>query len=217
MTTEMLERIGQAVEACEPEEAESLTREALSQDVDPFQILDTLTDVIRKVGDGFGCGDLFLPDLIGAADAMAAATAVIESQPEFRAESIISKGIVVIGTVYGDIHNIGKSLVATLLSAAGYQVHDLGVNVQAAQFVQAVKEHKATVVGLSSLMTTTAMEQEKILEQLQQEGLRATVKVIVGGGGVSREFAEMIGADGYAPTAPGAVELVSTLLGEKVE
>jgi methylmalonyl-CoA mutase cobalamin-binding domain/chain len=122
-------------------------------------------------------------------------------------------GVVVIGTVFGDIHDIGKNMVATLLRAAGFVVHDLGINITAAAFVDAVAKHNAQVLALSALLTTTAPEQKKVIELLREAGLREQVKVIVGGGGITAAFADSIGADGYDATAPGAVKLARRLLG----
>jgi len=122
---------------------------------------------------------------------------------------------VAIGTVYGDIHDIGKALVAALLTAGGFHVIDLGINVGAEQFLQAVRESEPQILAMSALMTTTAPEQEKVLRVLESEGLRNQVKVMVGGGGITREFAEQIGADGYGSTAPEAVRLANELLGLK--
>jgi 5-methyltetrahydrofolate--homocysteine methyltransferase len=125
-----------------------------------------------------------------------------------------SLGIVVAGTVFGDIHSIGKTMVTTLLTAAGYEVEDLGVNVKAEAFVEAIKKHGANLLAMSALMTTTMTEQEKVIDVLKKEGIREKVKVMVGGAAVTDEFAEEIGADGYDPTAPGAVALANKLLGK---
>jgi methylmalonyl-CoA mutase cobalamin-binding domain/chain len=129
-----------------------------------------------------------------------------------RGETPRSLGTVAIGTVFGDIHSIGKTMVATMLAAAGYTVRDLGVNVPAGEFVKAVADGGVEVLAMSALLTTTAPEQRRVLGLLEEKGLRDRVKVIVGGGAITQEFADEIGADGYGSTAPGAVELVKRIL-----
>ena len=120
----------------------------------------------------------------------------------------------VIGSVHGDMHNIGKTMVCTLLTADGFEVIDLGINVETQQFIKAVKEHNANIVAMSALLTTTAQEQKNVIEALKAEGLRDSVKIMVGGGAISEGFAESIGADGYDPTAPGAVDLAREFVGK---
>jgi len=144
---------------------------------------------------------------------MLAATPALEQEIDRRGVEKQNLGTVVIGTVKGDIHNIGKSMVATLLTAEGFDVRDLGVDVPAATFVQAVRGHGAEVLALSALMTTTAPQLRKVIELLKAEGLRESTKVMVGGGGITGAFAESIEADGYDPTAPGAVRLAVSFVG----
>jgi methanogenic corrinoid protein MtbC1 len=122
-------------------------------------------------------------------------------------------GTVVAGTVFGDIHSIGKSMVCTLLTAGGFEVHDLGVNIKAEEFLEAVEKYQADILAMSALLTTTAIEQRKVIDVLKAKGIREKVKVMVGGGAITAEFAKSIGADGYDPTAPGAVELARRLVG----
>ncbi len=210
---EILQGLGQAVTDCDPEAAADWARQAVEEQVDPLVALAALTDAIRAVGDGFACGDLWLPDLIAAAEAMSAGTTILEAEIARRGVRHEGLGVVVIGTVLGDIHDIGKNMVATLLRAAGFSVHDLGINIKAEEFVDAVNRYDARLLALSALLSTTAAEQKKVIELLKGAGLRDRVKVIVGGGGITREFAGSIGADGYDPTAPGAVKLAHTLLG----
>ena len=124
-----------------------------------------------------------------------------------------SLGTIVIGTVYGDIHTIGKTMVATMLTAEGFTVHDAGINVTAEQFIEGIKKHGADILAMSALLTTTAQEQRKVIEVLKKEGLREKVKIMVGGGAITQEFASGIGADGYDPTAPGAAKLARELIG----
>ena len=214
MSSEILENLKKAITGYDREGAVDWARKAVQERIDPIKALDTMTVAIRQIGDGFGKGELWLPDLVGAAAAMAAATPIIEEEIKRVGATRESLGIVVIGTVYGDIHTIGKTMVATLLTANGFAVNDLGINVTAESFVQGVNEHKAGILAMSALMTTTAPEQRKVIEALKKEGIRDTVKIMVGGGAITQEFADSIGADGYDPTAPGAVELARRLVGK---
>ena len=179
----------------------------------PNEILAAMTEAIREVGDGFKKGDLFLPDLVGAADAMGAAMPIVEEAIKSAGGETQSTGRVVIGTVFGDIHTIGKTMVATLLQAEGFTVHDVGINVTSEQFIDAVRKFKPDILAMSALMTMTAPEQRKVIETLKSEGLRDSVKIMVGGGALTQEFADAIGADGYDPTAPGAATLARKLMG----
>jgi len=122
-------------------------------------------------------------------------------------------GTVIAGTVFGDIHSIGKTMVCTLLTAEGFEVHDLGVNIKAEEFLEATKKYNADILAMSALMTMTASEQKKVIEYLKKEGLRDKIKIMVGGGAITEEFAKDVGADGYDPTAPGAVKLARRLIG----
>ncbi len=195
--------------------ARKSAEEAVEKRIDPVEALNVMTVAIREIGDAFGKGELWLPDLVGASDAMQAATPILEREMRRRGAHRESLGTVVVGTVFGDIHSIGKTMVATLLTAAGYTVEDLGVNVKAEEFSAAIKKHNADLLAMSALMTTTMAEQEKVIRALKKERIRDRVKVMVGGAAVTEEFAESIGADGYEPTAPGAVELAYKLLEKK--
>ena len=121
-------------------------------------------------------------------------------------------GIVVIGTFYGDIHDIGNILVATMLTVEGFTVHDAGINVTAEQFIGEIKKHEPDILAMSALLSTTAQEQREVIETLKKEGLRDKVKIMVGGGAITQEFADIIGADGYSSTAPGAAKLARRLI-----
>jgi len=214
MNTEVLENLKKAIVECDSEEAVNLARRAIQEKIDPIKILAAMTAAIRQVGDSFGKGELWLPDLIGAADAMTSATPIIEKEIKRRGITRESLGTVVIGTVYGDIHTIGKTMVATLLIAEGFVVNDLGINVTSERFVEGIKKYKADILAMSALMTMTAPEQRKVIETLKKEELRDKVKIMVGGGAITQEFANSVGADGYDPTAPGAVKLARRLIGK---
>jgi len=187
-------------------------KQALDSGIEPMVIIENaLVPGMRVVGEKFSCGEYFLPNLIMAANSMKLAMQLLEPELRARQQTVKSRGTVVIGTVHGDIHEIGKSLVATMLSANGFDVHDLGVDVPIDKILSAVKETGANLVGLSSLLTTTMIMQKKVIEALAGAGLRSQVKVMVGGAPVSRKWAAEIGADGYAEDAIGAVDLALRL------
>ena len=214
MSTDVLEELKKAILTYNREGAASWARKAVQEKIDPVEALDVMTVAIRQIGDGFGKGELWLPDLVGAAAAMTSAMPIIEEEIKRVGAKRESVGTVVIGTVYGDIHTIGKTMVATMLTADGFAVNDLGINVTAESFVQGIAENKADILAMSALMTTTAPEQRKVIETLKREGLRDKVKIMVGGGAITQDFADSIGADGYDPIAPGAVKLARRLVGK---
>ena len=212
MAVDILENLKKTILEYDAEGAANWARKAVDEKVDPIEALDTLTVAVRQVGDGFSRGELWLPDLVGAAAAMQAAIPVLEEELRRRRVKRKSLGIVVIGTVFGDIHNIGKDMLSTLLTAGGFEVHDLGINVKAEKFLEAIEEYETDILAMSALLTTTALEQRKVIETLREKGIRDKVKIMVGGGAITQEFADQIGADGYDPTAPGAVELARSLV-----
>lgn len=211
----IFENIKKAILKYNKEEAEMWTREAMKEGIDPLEIFDTLTEAAKQVGDGYNSGELWLPDLIGAGSAMARATSVLEEELKKAGKRRKSLGVVVIGTVFGDLHDIGKTMVATLLTANGFEVIDLGINVKSEQFIGAVRENKPDILAMSALLTTTAPEMRKVIENLRMADMRYKVKVAVGGGAITAEFARSIGADCYAPTAPLAVESFEELVAGK--
>lgn len=214
MESQILEGLKRAVLEYDGEGAADWARKAVEEKMDPLEALDALTGAIRQVGEGFGKGELWLPDLVGAADAMKKAMPIVEEEISRLGREYRTLGVVVIGTVRGDLHDIGKTMVATMLTAEGFTVHDLGIDVGAEEFVAGTKKHKADIVAMSALLTTTAPEQRKVIEMLVAQGLRDKVKVMVGGGAITEAFAESVGADGYDPTAPGAAKLARKLLGK---
>jgi len=213
MTTDILGNLKKAILEYDPDGAANWARKAVEEQLDPLEVFDALTTGLRQVGDAFGRGELFLPELIGAAQAMEAATPVITEELKKRDLKREPLGTVIIGTVLGDIHTIGKAMVSRLLTAEGFAVHDLGVNISAEAFIKAVRDYKPNILAMSALLTTTAPEQAKVINALQDAGIRDKVKVMVGGGAITEEFAQSIGADGYDPTAPGAVGLAKRLIG----
>ncbi len=207
MSEEMLEKLTQAVIDGEPEDAEALAKEALAQGLDPLEcITNGLTRGIQKVGELFASGEYYLPELIIGADAMKAALDILEPALGGGQEIEVVDRIV-IGTVEGDLHEIGKTLVGTMLTANGFKVIDIGVDQPASEFIQAIKDNNATMVGASALLTTTMLQQEKLIRALEEAGLRQQVKVMVGGAPVTQSYADQIGADGYAEDAISAVDL----------
>jgi corrinoid protein of di/trimethylamine methyltransferase len=205
--------MAQAVIDGVPDRASQLAGQALAAGVDPLEAIDRgFKPGMDVVGEGFARGELFIPDLMMSGEAMKAAIATLEPELLKRKQQRQVLGKVVIGTVQGDIHEIGKTLVATMLSASGFEVHDLGVDVPAAQFVDKVREVEADVLGLSALLTTTILHQETIIDHLKEAGLREKVKVIIGGVPASPEWAEEIGADAYAENANEAVAVVRQLV-----
>ncbi len=214
MSNDLLNKITASIVDGEPDLTVDLTDQALAHHVEPMTILDeALLPGMRIVGQKFSDGEYFLPNLIVAAMGMKRAMARLEPELRSRHQAVKATGTVVIGTVQGDIHEIGKTLVATMLSANGFEVHDLGVDVPAEQFVAKVKETGAAIVGLSALLTTTMTMQRGIIDALDAAGLRNRVKIMVGGAPVSREWADRIGADGYAEDAVGAVQEAMRLAG----
>jgi len=212
MENEILTNLAKAVKEYDTAGAEDWARKAMAEKIDPMEALDSLTEAIREVGDGFAAAELFIPDLLGAAQAMQAAIPIVQDAIAQRGGSRKSSGKVVAGSVFGDIHSIGKLVLCTLLEVDGFEVVDLGVDVPLEKFVETVREEKADVLAMSALLTITAQEQRKVIEALEAEGLRDSVKVIVGGAAISERFAASIGADGYDPTAPGGVKLARELL-----
>ena len=197
----------------EPEKTVELTQQAMAAGMAPMTIINEgLTEGMNIVGEKFQTGEYFLPHLIIAATAMQEAMALLEPELKERQETVEVAGTAIIGSVAGDIHEIGKSLVATMLSASGFQVYDLGVDVPTEVFVAKAQETGANLMGLSALLTTTMTVQRQVIEALEEAGIREQVKVLVGGAPVSAEWAESIGADGYAEDAVGAIELAKQLL-----
>lgn len=204
----IIEEIRNDIINYDPEEVVKKCKKALDSGVDPLKIIEEgIAKALKTVGDGFEKGELFLVHLISAASAAEKGLKdVIE--PELRRRNLSRKvlGRVVLGTVEGDIHDIGKNIVASLLFSSGFEVYDLGKDVPVTEFINKVKEVDADIVAASALLSTTMPVQKELIEELKTEGLREKVKVMVGGAPVTEEWAEEIGADGYAEDASGAVD-----------
>ena len=213
MSADLFESMKQSVIDGDEERSAELAQQALAQGIDPLVAINTgFVLGINYVGEQFGAGEMFLPDLMLAAEAMKAAVAVLEPEMTRRGTQREVLGRVVLGTVKGDIHEIGKNLVATMLSASGFEVHDLGVDVPFQKFAEKAREVRADIVGVSALLTTTMSGQKNVIEALDDMGLRPQVKVIVGGAPVTHSWAQEIGADGYSEDAMGAVALAKQLM-----
>jgi len=187
---------------------EAIVSDALDAGVEPTTILDAMAGAMDEVGDRFQCGQMFVPEMLNSARAMKAGTALLE--PVLLAAGVKPEHRAVVGTVFGDVHDIGKNLVAMMWKSGGIEVIDLGVNVPAQRFVEAAIEHDAAIVGVSALLTTTMPNMRAVIEAVRTANL--PVKVVVGGAPVTSDFATQIGADGYAPDAGAAVDLARTLL-----
>jgi len=184
---------------------------ALSEGAEARDILvKGLIGGMGVVGERFGAGEMFLPEVLMSAHAMHQGLDIVKPLLAKSAEKAM--GRVVIGTVEGDIHDIGKRIVGFMLEGNGYEVTDLGTDVKAETFARAIEEHKPDIVGMSALLTTTMPNMGKTIDLLKEKGLRRDVKVIVGGAPINEQYAKSIGADGYAPEAGSAVELVKKLL-----
>lgn len=215
MGDELFQAMTQSIIDGDPDAAADLARRAVEQGIDPLEAINKgFVPGVDYVGEQYGKGEMFLPDLVLAGEAMKAAIAVLEPEITRKGGQRQTLGTVVIGTVEGDIHEIGKTLVATMLSVGGFRVYDLGVDVPVATFVEQAREVNADIVAMSALLTTTMVRQRDVIEALEDVGLRSRVKVMVGGAPVTRAWAEEIGADGYSEDAIGAVAVARQLLGK---
>ena len=213
MSKETFEKLAQTVIDGEPKDAAELAQQALAQGLDALDCINKgLSPGIDEVGELFATGEYYLPDLILGGDAMKAALEVLEPALAGGQKREIL-GRVVLGTVECDLHEIGKTLVGTMLTANGFEVIDIGVDQPASKFVAAVKEHDATLVGASALLTTTMLHQQEVVGALKEAGLSDRVKVMIGGAPITENWAKEIGADGYAEDAIGAVAVAKELVG----
>jgi len=213
MSEELFQAMRQSIIDGAPDTARSLAETGMQRGIGPLAAIhEGYVPGMSHVGEQFAQRHLFLPDMVAAAEAMKAAMAVLEPELKRLGTDRPSAGTIVMGTAKGDIHEIGKTLVGTLLGANGFTVHDLGVDVSAEKFAAAAREMRADVVGVSALLTTTMKWQKSVIELFDREGLRPQVKVIIGGAPVTRQWSEEIRADGFAKDAVSAVSLVQKLL-----
>jgi len=201
-----------------PDTASSLAQQAVTSGVAPLDAINNgYVPGMHDVGEQFARGQMFLPDMMASAEAMRCAMAVLDPELKRLGTERPMTGVVVLGTTKGDIHEIGKILVGTLLTAHGFRVHDLGVDVSGEKFAAKARELEADIVGVSALLTTTMRNQKTVVEALEKDGLRTRVKIMVGGAPVTRRWAEEIGADGYAKDAMSAVALAQELMQQKLQ
>lgn len=209
--TNYLEELSQNVITAKMEKVKELTQMAIAEGIDPIDIINNgLIPGMNVVGVRFKAGDMFVPEVLVAARTMAAGMDIVK--PLLLDREVPSQGTVLLGTVKGDLHDIGKNLLAMMLASSGYSVINLGVDIPAEKFVQVVKDDKPDILGMSALLTTTMLGMKEVIDLLKEEGLRDKVKVIIGGAPISEEFAQQIGADGFAPDAGSATELCQKLL-----
>lgn len=215
MNDQIFQRLTDSLVSGDPETCEILTKQAIAEGIEPLLIIERgLIPGMNIVGEKFSSGEYYLPDLIIAANGMKKAMALLEPELLAREEKFETAGVVVLGTVQGDIHEIGKSLVGTMLTANGYTVYDLGADVPIETFILKIKETSADILGMSALLTTTMTVQRDVIKALVDAGLRDQIKVMVGGAPVTRTWADQIGADGYAEDAMGAVKIANHLMGK---
>ncbi len=210
---DLLNRLKEATINGDSDEVARLSKKVIELGIDPLEAVEkALVKGVIELGDKWISGEVFISDIIAAADAMKAGLSILKSEIIKRGKSIKYLGRIVIGTVEGDIHDIGKSIVAALLEASGFEVIDLGIDVPPQKFIEAIRQYNPDVIGMSALMTTTMLKQRETIEAIKQAGLRDRVKIVVGGAPTTEEWAGEIGADGWAPDAISAVELVKRLL-----
>jgi len=213
---EFLERLQKSVINGDIDKAASAAKAAIEAGLDPLDCIENgLAKGVRIIGERFGRGELFLMDLMAAAEAMKAGLEILEPLISKRGEEVKTLGRFLIGTVSGDIHDIGKTVVAAMLTANGFEVIDLGVDVPTEVFVDKVRELHPDILGLSALMTTTMFSQKAVIKALEEAGLRDKVKVMIGGAVVTEDWAKEIGADAWAKDALDAVEKAKKLIESK--
>jgi len=212
-----LTQLREALLEADEDAALEATRSLLDAGADPLEILETgLAAAMTELGRRWNRGEAFLPEVVAAADIFGQCSNLVEPLLAARGERKAGR-LMVIGTVAGDLHDLGKNIVAAMLRTAGFEVHDLGRDVPAAKFVETVRELQPAVLGLSALLTTTMEEQRNVIDALQAADLRSGVRVMVGGAPVTAEWADEIGADTYAPNAPQAVEAALRLVGDTAD
>ncbi len=212
MSEKLFEEMAQSILDGDDEIATELAQKALAEGIDPLLcITGGYMPGVNEVGDAFACGDAFLPELVMAGEAMKAAIAVLE--PAMMAAGVSRQilGKVVLATVEGDIHEIGKTLVGTMLTSSGFKVYDMGVDVPTADLIAKAEEVDADIIGLSALLTTTMMKQKEVIDEVAKRGMK--VMIMVGGAPVTKEWVQRIEADGYSEDAIGAVSVAKELMG----
>ncbi len=211
---QLFEEMKNSVLEGEEEEAAELAQKALDSGMDPVAVMDKgFLKGINEAGKLYEEGEFFLPELVCAADAMKAALEVLDEELKKCADNNTKTGKVVLATVQGDVHDIGKTIVGAMMTANGYEVYDLGSDVPNEKVLSAIDDVKPDIVGLSALLTTTMEQQKNVIEMIREAGKREEVKIMVGGAPVSRQWSEKIGADGYSDNAIDAVKMAGILIG----
>lgn len=210
-----LDELVLAVQDGDAARAGELAGAALEGDAEVTAIVERLSAGMREVGDQFATGDIFLPELMLAARAMQSAMSVLQPRLLESAAATVKRGVIVVGTVKGDVHEIGKDIAITMLRAAGFEVHDLGRDVNALDFVRRAEDLRADVIGASALMTTTMPAQKELVDILVAKGLRAKYHVILGGAPVTPEWVAEAGADSWGEDAGTAVKVLERAMADK--
>lgn len=214
MSAELFQKMAQSIIDGDSDVAVTLANEAVAAGIDPLDAINKgFVLGVNQVGEAFSCGDAFLPELVMAGEAMKAAVQALEPEMEKRGSERQMLGKVILATVEGDIHEIGKSLVGTMLSASGFQVYDMGVDVAVGKIIGKALEVNANIIAMSALLTTTMVKQREVIEELEKENIRGKFKIMVGGAPVTRDWVQKIGADGYSEDAIGAVTVAKSLMG----
>ena len=214
MVKDVMEELKESVMNYDEEAAARAAKQVLKLKMDPYMaITQILTPAIQQVGELFHKGEAYLPQLIMAADAMSAAIKILEKEVSKERMESTRKGRIVLGTVKGDIHNIGKNIVGIMLTTAGYEVIDLGVDVEPSKFIDEAERSHAQIIGASALMTFTASNMKLLSDYLEMEGVRKKYKLIFGGGPITEAWAKEMGGDAYAPDAVKAVDVINKMMG----
>jgi corrinoid protein of di/trimethylamine methyltransferase len=213
MEKTLFDELSQAILTYDVDAAREVAKKIIDAEMDPYQaIVEGLTPAIGEVGDRFENGDVFLPQLMMAGDAMIAAVNILKRKMSKEQLQSTKKGTIIIGTVKGDVHNIGKNIVGIMLTSAGYDVIDLGIDVEPSKFVEEAEKMGADIIAVSALMTFTAQNMKVVTEYLEMEGVRDKYKLIFGGGPLNENWAKEMGADAYAPDAIRAVSVVNQMM-----
>jgi corrinoid protein of di/trimethylamine methyltransferase len=210
-----LEMLGIAVQDGDGDQAVEIARKAINEGLSINSVVDALTTHLREVGNRFARQEIFLPEMMLAAQAMQSAMAELRPELEKSATPAQKKGVIVIGTVEGDMHEIGKDIAITMLKVAGFEIHDLGANVNALEFVRRAEEIHADIIGISALMTTTMPSQKEVIDILKAKGIRSKYHVILGGAPVTRQWVTDVGADSWGENAGIAVEILEHVMAER--
>jgi len=206
-----LNNVSEALQRGDAEKVEELVKKALKEKLLPKDILENgLIKGMDIIGKKFKKNEVYVPEVLIAARAMHAGMSIL--RPKLIESGVKNIGTVAIGTVKGDLHDIGKNLVKMMLEGAGFEVIDLGVDVTTDKFVEAVKEHKPNIIGMSALLTTTMVHMAEVIKALEAAGLRDKVKIMIGGAPITQNYADQIGADGYSPDAASAVDKAKTFV-----